>query len=234
MNRKLINYLPEVLRNFREFREVFETEETELLKVQEEFLKVLNDLFVEDATERGVKRWEKILKITPKATEGLKDRKFRIISYITRKLPFTLRTLEQMLETLCGKNNYEIELHHNDYEIEVRINLADNNNIMDVLSLLEIVVPANLIQILKSYLTMRSEVPKYAIGGMSGEEITVYPWTVSELTSRGKVFIAAGYNTGVDNMTVYPKGWNIETIGKQYFGLGYQSAETIIIYPLQN
>ena len=206
LNRKLINYLPEVLRNFREFREVFETEEPELLKVQEELLKVLNDLFIEDATERGIKRWEKILKITPKATEGLKDRKFRIISYITRKLPFTLRTLEQMLETLCGKNNYEIELHHNDYEIEVRINLADNNNIMDVLSLLEIIVPANLIKILKSYLTMRSEVPKYAIGGMSGEEITIYPWEIT----------------------------NIETIGKQYFGLGYQSAETIVIYPLQN
>lgn len=206
MDRKLINYLPEVLRNFREFREVFETEEPELLKVQEELLKVLNDLFIEDATERGIKRWEKILKITPKATEGLKDRKFRIISYITRKLPFTLRTLEQMLETLCGKNNYEIELHHNDYEIEVRINLADNNNIMDVLSLLEIIVPANLIKILKPYLTMRSEVPKYAIGGMSGEEITVYPWRITD----------------------------IETIGKQYFGLGYQSAETIFIYPLQN
>lgn len=206
LDRKLINYLPEVLRNFREFREIFETEEPELLKVQEELLKVLNDFFIEDATERGIKRWEKILKIIPKGTDSLEDRKFRITTYITRRLPFTLRILEQLLETLCGKNNYEIELRHNDYEIEVRINLADNNNIMDILSLLEIVIPANLIQILKSYLTMRSEVPKYAIGGMSGEEITVYPWKITD----------------------------IETIGKQYFGLGYQSAETIIIYPLQN
>jgi hypothetical protein len=206
LDRKLINYLPEVLRNFREFQKTFEAEEPEFENLQDELSKVLDDLFVEDATERGVKRWEKILKITPKATDSLEDRKFRIIIYITRKLPFTLRTLGQMLETLCGKNNYEIELRHNDYEIEVKINLADNNNIMDVLSFLKIVVPANLIQILKSYLTVRSTVPKYAIGGMSGEEITVYPWEIT----------------------------NIETIGKQYFGLGYQSAETIFIYPLQN
>lgn len=206
MDRKLINYLPEVLRNFREFREIFETEEPELLKLQEELLKVLNELFIEDATEHGIKRWEKVLKIIPKATDSLEDRKFRIITHITRKLPFTLRTLEEMLETLCGKNNYEVELRHNNYEIEVRINLTGNNNIMDVLSLLEIVIPANLIQILKSYLTMRSEVPKYAIGGMSGEEITIYPWNITD----------------------------IETIGKQYFALGYQSVETINIYPLQN
>ena len=230
MDRKLINYLPEVLRNFREFQEVFETEETELLKVQEELLKVLNDLFIEDATERGIERWEKILKITPKATDSLEDRKFRITTYITRKLPFTLRTLEQMLETLCGKNNYEIELRHNDYEIEVRINLADNNNIMDVLSLLKIVVPANLIQILKSYLTMRSKVPKCAIGGMSGEEITVYPWEITNIETIGKQYFGLGY-LSAETIVIYPC---METIGKQYFGLGYQSAETIVIYPLQD
>src|SRR5690606_21275236 len=205
--KKLINYLPEVLRNFREFQKIFEAEEPEFENLQDELLKVLKDFFVEDTTERGVRRWEKILKITPKATDSLEDRKFKIITYITRNLPFTLRTLEQMLETLCGKNNYEIELRHNDYEIEVRINLTNNNNIIDVLSLLEIVIPANLIQILKSYLTMRSEVPKYAIGVMSGEEITIYPQR---------------------SIT------HVETIGKQYFGLGYQSVETIIIYPLQN
>lgn len=205
LDRKLINYLPEVLRNYREFQKTFEAEEPELLKVQEELSKVLDDLFIEDATERGVKRWEKILKITPKATDSLEDRKFRIITYITRKLPFTLRTLQQMLETLCGKGNYDVELRHNQYEIEVKINLADNNNIMDVLSLLEIVIPANLIQILKSYLTVRSTVPKYAIGGMSGEEITVYPWSIT----------------------------NIESKNNLYFGLGYQSAETINIYPLE-
>ena len=205
LDRKLIDYLPEVLKNYKEFQKTFEAEEPEFKNLQDELSKVLKDLFVEDATERGVKRWEKILKIVPKATNSLENRKFKILSKITRKLPFTLRVLQQMLETLCGKNNCEIELRHNDYEIEVRINLGNNNNIMDVLSLLEIVIPANLIQILKPYLTMRSEVPKYAIGGMSGEEITVYPWKITD----------------------------IETIGKQYFGLGYQSAETINIYPLE-
>lgn len=59
---------------------------------------------------------------------------------------------------------------------------------------------------LKLFLTNQSKTPYYASTITSGEEITVYPWEIT----------------------------NIETIGKQYFGLGYQSAETIIIYPLQN
>ena len=59
---------------------------------------------------------------------------------------------------------------------------------------------------LNIYLTNRTKTPYYAIGMLQGEEITVYPWEIT----------------------------NIETIGKQYFGLGYQSAETIVIYPLQN
>lgn len=206
LGRKLINYLPEVLKNYKEFQKTFEAEEPEFENLQDELSKVLKDLFVEDASERGIKRWEKLLKIVPKATDSLNDRRFRITTRLIRKLPFTYRTLQQMLETLCGEGNYDVELRHNNYEIEIKINLVKNNNIMDILSLLEIVVPANLIQILKSYLTVRSEVPKYAIGGMSGEEITVYPWNITD----------------------------IESAGKQYFGLGYQSAETIIIYPLQN
>lgn len=40
----------------------------------------------------------------------------------------------------------------------------------------------------------------------SGEEITVYPYSPKEIDSKGKVYIAAGNNTGLENVTVYPKG----------------------------
>lgn len=40
---------------------------------------------------------------------------------------------------------------------------------------------------------------------ISGEEITVYPYSPKELSSKGKVYIATGSNTGVENMTVYPR-----------------------------
>ena len=98
MGRKLINYLPEVLRNYREFQKIFEAEEPEFENSQNELSKVLKDFFVEDASERGVRRWEKVLKITPKATDSLEDRKFKILSKLVKRLPYTHRILEQLLE----------------------------------------------------------------------------------------------------------------------------------------
>jgi hypothetical protein len=121
--RKLINYLPEVLRNFREFEKTFESEEPEFEKLQNELSKVLKDLFVEDATERGVKRWEKLLKIVPKPSETLEDRKFKILSKLIKKLPYTRRRLEQLLEVLCGENGYLLEI------VEGTTNLIPSNRL---------------------------------------------------------------------------------------------------------
>ncbi len=39
----------------------------------------------------------------------------------------------------------------------------------------------------------------------SGEEITVYPWSPKNVTSRGKVNVAMGNNAGFEGITVYPK-----------------------------
>ena len=110
MGRKLINYFPEVLRNYREFQKTFEAEEPEFENLQDELSKVLKDFFVEDATERGVRRWEKVLKIVPKPGENLEDRKFKILSKLVKKLPYTRRRLEQLLEMLCGENGYSLEI----------------------------------------------------------------------------------------------------------------------------
>lgn len=47
----------------------------------------------------------------------------------------------------------------------------------------------------------------YIAAGLSiGEEITVYPWRVSGVESRGEVFIGTSFNQSVEDVTVYPKG----------------------------
>jgi phage tail P2-like protein len=40
---------------------------------------------------------------------------------------------------------------------------------------------------------------------ISGEEITVYPWSVTSIESKGNINIALGTNTGSESITVYPK-----------------------------
>ena len=120
MDRNLIDYLPPVLKKVREYQAITNAENPEFQQVFDTSEEVLSNLFIHDATEYGVGRWEKILGIIPKATESLDARKFRILTRLNEQLPYTMRTLKQQLEALCGKDGYSIELYNDVYTIEVK------------------------------------------------------------------------------------------------------------------
>ncbi len=141
----ILNYLPEYLKEFREFRELAAAENPELLLVWELLEEVLNDQFVADATENGIKRWETILKIFPKGSDSLDVRKFRILARLNEKLPYTRRTLKSQLDALCGESGYSVELRNDEYTLVVRVALAEKGKFDEVGSLLERTVPANII-----------------------------------------------------------------------------------------
>ncbi|MDF2989444.1 MAG: hypothetical protein K0R50_4954, partial [Eubacterium sp.] len=106
----ILNYLPEFLTEFREFRELAAAENPELLSIWGILEDVLKDQFVADSTENGIKRWETILKIFPKGSDTLDIRKFRILARLNEKLPYTKRTLERQLTVLCGEDGYSVNL----------------------------------------------------------------------------------------------------------------------------
>lgn len=147
LDRQLIDYLPEVLKRVRELKAVVEAEQPEIINLWTALENALNDQFVSDATINGVKRYEKILKVTPKATENIEERKFRIITRLNEQLPYTITSLKHQLEALCGAegDGFSIELNTSIYTLKVRIALASKNNYGEVESLLERIVPANII-----------------------------------------------------------------------------------------
>ena len=117
MDRNLKAYLPEVLKNVREFNSIAEVEQAEIEKLWCEIENILNDQFIESATENGVKRFEKILKLVPKATDTLEKRKFRILTRFNEQIPYTMSTLDSKLKTLCGENGYTLELVSDAYKV---------------------------------------------------------------------------------------------------------------------
>ncbi|QIB68646.1 YmfQ family protein [Aminipila butyrica] len=139
----LIAYLPEILQDIREFKTVAETENLELKQLQAALNAALNDLFVESSTEYGVARWEKILKISPKGTNSLAERKFRILARLNEQLPYSYRMLARQLATLCGEEGYSLKENIETYQLIVRVALAAKSNFDDVQKLLERVVPCN-------------------------------------------------------------------------------------------
>lgn len=145
MERQLIKYLPYVVRDYPEFQGITGSEQPEFERAWASADDLLNNQFISTAGSIGLSRWEKILGITPKGTDTLEDRRFRIVTRINEELPYTVPQLRNILETLCGAGNYSAEVVEGTYQLIVKIGLAAKNNFSDVESLLNRVVPQNLI-----------------------------------------------------------------------------------------
>lgn len=145
MDRNLIDYIPQVLKDVREYKNVMEVEQPEIINLWNELENALKDNFINDATQNGVLRLEKILKIVPKASDTLDIRKFRILARFNEQLPYTFRTLQERLTTLCGKDGYTLELKNDIYTLKVRIELIVKGQYDAVDNLLRRITPANLI-----------------------------------------------------------------------------------------
>ncbi len=140
----ILNYLPEFLQDFREFQELAAAENPEIRALWGSLENVMKEQFISDSTENGVKRWEAILKINPKGSDSLEVRKFRILTRLNEKLPYTYKKLAQQLETLCGESGYSLELRNNEYKLIVRVALTAKSMLAEVEKLLTRIVPVNM------------------------------------------------------------------------------------------
>lgn len=149
IDRKLIDYLPPFMQEYPEMQYIMGTEQPETDALWNECDNVFNDQFIHEATEYGVKRWESMLKVTPKGTDTLTERKFRILSRLNQELPYTMMKIKEALTALCGVGNFSIDLQAANYHIEVKLALSNKNNYQEVVDLLTKMIPANLTQFVK-------------------------------------------------------------------------------------
>lgn len=153
MDRKLIDYLPLFVQDYAEIKAIMDAEQVDIVIGWENGENVMNDQFIRDATENGVKRWESILGIVPKATFTMDERKFQILSRLNWRLPYTLESLKMALTALCGENGYSLKLDTDKYELTVRLALSNENKIEAVSELLYNMIPANLVSIVRMFNT---------------------------------------------------------------------------------
>lgn len=145
MDRLLLDYLPDVLKDIREYRAIMTAEQPELEDGWALAEYALQESVLMTATDYGLKRWEDMIGITPKATETPDERRFRILAFIAGDTPYTYRELERLLANLCGEDGYEIDLDHGAYTLSVKIALTAKNNYDAVQDLLGKTLPANLV-----------------------------------------------------------------------------------------
>ena len=121
---KLINYMPQFLKNVREFNEIFDAEDFELEIMREQIDKILKEVIVNTAESYGLERYEKIYGITNIA-ETIEARRMNILFKINNRVPFTLKWLINTLNASIGEENYKLSLKDYILHIEIALNYTE-------------------------------------------------------------------------------------------------------------
>lgn len=163
----MISYLPDILQDIYEFRQLAAAENEELSKARDELAAVVADNYIETLTERGCKRWEKMLGMIPKATDDIEVRRFRILSKLNEELPFTLEGLIRQMKILCGEDGVAVHLDNCSYTLTVLVALTAKNQVDEIQSLLKREVPANIVTVLSLKYNQHSVLAARTHGEMS-------------------------------------------------------------------
>ncbi len=119
MDRKLLDYLPPVLREVMDMKVINGANEPEISLAWDVLAMVLANQFLETADVQGVSVWEKELKIFPKDTDTLELRKARIKAKWNLKLPYTMPWLKSWMTELFGADRHEEWV--DDYALNIRL-----------------------------------------------------------------------------------------------------------------
>lgn len=168
MDRKMLDYLPQYVGEYKEIQAIVNAHEKAVIRAWKAMENVWNDQFVNDATENGIKHWEKILKLTPKDTYTLEERRFNVNTRLNEQPVFTMETLKKVLAGMCGENGYSVTLDYENYTLSVKLSLNNENNKEAVKFLLRRMVPANILINISMFNTHAM------VGNFTHEQLALY------------------------------------------------------------
>lgn len=155
----LIEYLPYFLRNYKQFKYIFNVEDIELNKLFKLTETVKDRSFVNFADETGIKRFEKMLNITPLKNDSLNQRRIRILTKINDEIPYTMNAVKRKLDSIIGEDNYEISVK--DFNFKVTVAVSEPNLIETLEDYFKGVLPANML------LNVKFDMNRYAQGDVN-------------------------------------------------------------------
>ena len=183
MERKLIAYLPPVLRGYAEFRGITAAQQAEFQRAWAEADALMDRQFFDTMDEVGLIRWERMLQITPRGTDTLAVRRARLQARFNLQRPYTLPWLRLWLAGLLGPAAFCLEV--TDYTAALEL---DYDQIPEAARLA--VLPENL---LLETTTQRQAAATITIGCAAEQAILteVWPRVVSRRETDARLAVSA-------------------------------------------
>jgi hypothetical protein len=136
-----LDYLPTILREAKELVVLVDkAEQPESDKLWEGLDCLWAEQFIDSAGEAGLSRWEGMMGLPP--APSLPERRAAILSRLRETPAFTFRSLIAVLEEICGKGRFIIDMDYNNYKLTLL--LAPNGPTAVVKALLARRLPANI------------------------------------------------------------------------------------------
>ena len=146
----ILEWIPYGFRDIEAFKVLATVENVELDELYQAIETMMNDQFIYDAAESGIKRWEKLLNIKPLASATLDERRWEILNRLNVKVPYTTTMLRNKLKALYG-NNFTMNVISDTYTVKVRILEEQVKTLPSTQAMLDVIVPANMLIDLRTF-----------------------------------------------------------------------------------
>lgn len=143
----LTRYLPGFLRDVEELSQTAKAEEAEAGRLYGKMDQAWNTGFIRTADLQGIKRWESLLGIKPYSGDALEERRAAVLSRWNQQLPYSLARLKERLDASVGRSNYELDVRHNLYELELALIDQAYRIMRETHDMTKAMIPANLLLI---------------------------------------------------------------------------------------
>lgn len=178
---------PEHVKKIKEIGLIYDVTDKIGKQLDADSEKLEKNLYLSTATEEKIAEFEKILNITKSDLDTFEDRRFRVKSKVYQILPYTTRTLKKQLNALCGEDGYELTIDIEKEELKCLVELKRKAMFNDVSTLLEDIVPLNIIIDLKlRYNQYGGTLPKYTYAMLSKYTCQQVREEVLELDARNR------------------------------------------------
>lgn len=174
----LVTYLPSFMQKYQEPVAALEAENPEFAIAWDGAHRILYNHFISTADEYGIRRFEKMLGISPAEEDTLESRRSRVQSKWFSKLPYTLRILLQKLTVLCGGTGFKVtEYFEEGYTLTLETGLELYGQVEELSDILDTLLPCNMTASVRNTLSGQVTGNIYTFGGVAFvQDIYIPSW----------------------------------------------------------
>lgn len=160
-------FLPEFVREFREIKEILHAEKPEIQFLADAAERARDCAFIMYCGDYEIGRFERMMGVFPAAGDTLEERQARILIRWNQAPPYTPASLKEKLAAICGEGNYSVDIHYDEYRLELAVTLTRAGQVDELERLLQRIVPANIVISVRNNMTISRSAVIFAGGAVN-------------------------------------------------------------------